>query len=291
MSGLLPGPRMLGSAPAVALKQIEGEKVSFFAADRLLFEYRYTPARPKTYVHPFCAPDGSQLTLDGPADHIHHRGLMLGWSDVNGYEFFGEDNPGLPKGRIVHKRFEHIAHAPAPALTALNHWIGGESTFVIERRIITAPRQDGDMVWLQWESELTAPKPGIVLRANKAVYNGLGVRFIRSMDGGRVLNSTGAETVEDANGQAAQWAAYSGALPSGVTAGLAIFDHPSNPRHPTPFFVMNRFGYISAAPTFREPLPLETDRPLRFRFAVVSFMGAAQRDRLDQWYRAWARGR
>jgi hypothetical protein len=142
---------------------------------------------------------------------------------------------------------------------------------------------------MQWESELQASRPGIVLRANKAVYNGLGIRVVRSMDGGRVLNSAGADTVADVNGQAASWAAYSGALQSGATAGLVIFDHPSNPRYPTPFFVMNKaFGYISAAPTFREPLPLDASKAVRLRFAVVSFMGDARRGEIDGWFKSWS---
>jgi hypothetical protein len=279
------------AAPLPVLKHTKGEKISFSAAGRLLFESRYTPARPKTYVHPFCAPDGSPLTLDGPADHIHHRGVTIGWSNVNGYEFFGEDNPGLPKGRIVHQRFEKMAETPYPTVTAINHWVGGDEVFVIERRTIAAPAQVGGMVWMLWDSELRAAKAGTVLRTDKAVYNGLGIRLIHEMDGGRVLNSDGRDSVASANGQRAAWAAYSGALPSGGTAGIALFDHPSNPRHPTPFFVMNRFGYISAAPTFYEPLPLEESKPLQFRFAVVGFLGEARRENLDRWFRSWASSR
>jgi hypothetical protein len=277
-----------GATPRISLTNTAGEKISFRAGDRLLFEYRYTSTRPKTYVHPLCAPDGSPLTLDGPEDHIHHRGVLLGWSDVNGYEFFGEDNPGLPKGRIVHQRFEQITGGPVPLVTAVNHWVGGNEVILTERRTITAlPPVDGT-VRMQWDSELKAAKPDTVLRAGKAVYNGLGIRLIRSMDGGRVLNSSGADTVAEVNGESASWAAYTGALPSGETAGVAIFDHPSNPRHPTPFFVMNRFGYISAAPTFREALPLDTATALKLRFAVVTFMGETRRDNLEKSFRLWS---
>jgi hypothetical protein len=142
-----------------------------------------------------------------------------------------------------------------------------------------------------WESELQAAGAGAVLRTDKAVYNGLGIRLIREMDGGRVLNFGGENSVASVNGQRSAWAAYSGALATGGTAGVAIFNHPSNPRHPTPFFVMNRFGYISAAPTFYEPLPLEESKPLKFRFAVVSFLGEARRENLDRWFQSWASSR
>jgi len=260
-------------AAGVRLRHQTGEKVSFYLGGRLLFEYRYDPSRPKTYVHPLCAPDGSEITLDGPADHVHHRGLMLAWSDVNGFDFWGEVNPG-PHGRIVHRRFQRIG---GRQVVAINHWIAEQKVLLVERRIIRAL----DAGWLEWESELRPAAGPVTLAADKHVYNGLGIRFAHDLDRGSVLNANGTADIKRANGEAAVWCAYYG------SAGAAIFDHPSNPRHPTPFFVMNEpFGYLSAAPTFREPLRLEPGGALRLRYAVVAFAGAPQN--LDKLYESWA---
>jgi len=262
---------------------IEGEKIAFLRGDRAWFEYRYSAARPKTYVHPLYAPDGKPITLDGPEDHVHHRGVMLAWSDIEGFDFWGETNPGK-HGRIEHRRFERIA--PEEAIDVLE-WVAEGKTRVVERRTLRPLALMAGMVAFEWRSELRPAGAEVLLSAGQHSYNGLGIRFGRQMDGGGILNSQGVGTVEGANGAPAEWCAYSGAFGEG-RAGVAVFDHPGNPRHPTPFFVMNRpFGYMSAAPTFREPIRVEAGQPLRVRYLVASFGGEAEPGRLAALYRKW----
>jgi hypothetical protein len=271
----------------VTLVDTKGEKIAFTADGRPLFEYRYSAARPKTYIHPLYGPNGAPVTIDSPPDHVHHRGVMLAWSDIKGVDFWGEDNPGPPHGQIVHQRFESASEKSA-AVTAVNHWIARGEVLLIERQTVRAPAQAADVVRLEWESELRPAAGPITLSAAKHPYDGLGIRFVRSMDGGRVLNSNGTATIEQANGEPAKWATYSGALENGDTCGVAVFDDPRNPRHPTPFFVMNKpFGYLSAAPTFRDPLPLDAGQSVRFRWAIVTYLGAPERARLDRLYQNW----
>ena len=276
----------LAAAPRPKVMETPGEKISFGHGTALLFEYRLAGARPKTYVHPLCAPDGRPLTLDSPADHVHHRGLMLAWSNVNGYDFWGETNPA-PHGQIVHERLLRRRTSP-PEVTVANRWVADGRLLLWERRTLRAPEPAGDAVWLEWESELEAVSEPVVISAEKHVYNGLGIRFIREMDRGRVLNSAGATVIKQADGQEAEWCAY-GAEVEGQTYGVAIFNSPRNPRHPTPFFVMSEpFGYLSAAPTYREPFRLELRQRLRLHWAVVAFLGAADTSRLNDWYRRWS---
>jgi hypothetical protein len=53
---------------------------------------------------------------------------------------------------------------------------------------------------------------------------------------------------------------------------------------------MNKpFGYISAAPTFREPFRLEAGGRLRLRFAVAGFKGEASVERMNGMFRQWVR--
>ncbi len=295
--GLLLGPVGLlaaGRAPGAEAPRIERPeegRLAFHAGERTLFEYRYSAARPKTYVHPFCAPDGTPLTQDGPADHVHHRGLMLAWSEVNGYDFWGEVNPA-PHGRIEHVSFEKISTQAPAAVTDRLRWTAGGETLLVERRTIRALEGYHEAVALEWVSELAAAEKPVVIAAGKHVYNGLGIRFAASMDGGGVLNSEGTAAIEEANGEPARWCAYHGALSGGRRAAVAIFDHPSNPRHPSPFFVMNQpFGYLSAAPTFRGPFPrLEPGRSIRLRYAVMGLLGEPQADRIEELYKRWSAG-
>ena len=272
------------------LADTPGECVAFLAGDQHLFDYRYSATRPKTYVHPLFLPNGVPVTLDGTEDHIHHRGLMLAWTDVNGFDFWGETNPGV-KGRIVHQSFERKDAGPPAELVAINHWIAGGKALLVERRVIRAPAPSAGNVFLDWESELRAPDAAVALNAERAVYDGLGIRFVYSMAGGSVLNANGTTDPDKAFGEPARWCAFHGVCALGTVGGAAIFDHPSNPRHPTPFAVYStpHMGYISAAPTFKEhKLAIPAGKSLRFRYLVVTFLGRPDRARLDQLYEKWA---
>ncbi|HZT29011.1 MAG TPA: PmoA family protein [Bryobacteraceae bacterium] len=266
----------------VRLEDTPGEKVAVRYGEQALLDYRYDRSRPKPYVHPLYLPGGEPVTLDSPADHVHHRGLMLAWSDLEGFDFWGETNPG-PHGRIVHQRFERLARGKPAVITALNHWIAGDKVLLVERRTLRIGPPPPEGIWMEWTSELTAPEP-LSLAAGEHVYNGLGIRFPHSMDGANVLNERGTARIEKANGEAARWCTYFGPL-----GGVAFFDHPANPRHPTPFFVMNKpFGYISAAPTFREPLPLGKGGKAVFRWGVLSYAGGPEPETLNRLFRKWS---
>src|SRR4051812_39807418 len=79
---------------------------------RLFTEYIFKGAS-RPYCYPVLAADGTPLTRDFPMkkqagedqDHPHHRSLWFAHSDVNGVDFWNEDNAGSnrPKGKIVHE--------------------------------------------------------------------------------------------------------------------------------------------------------------------------------------------
>ncbi|MBL8292291.1 MAG: PmoA family protein [Bryobacterales bacterium] len=264
------------------LSHFEGEKVVVSSGATTLLEYRYTTARPKSYIHPLYV-DGRPVTLDGPKDHVHHRGLMVAWSEVNGIDFWGEVNPAR-HGQIVHQRFERLRDGRVAELVSLNHWVAEGKRLLVERRTVRVGLPEGG-TWLEWITELTAADEPVKLAAGQHVYNGLGIRVVPEMDGGRVLNSNGTATIEKANGEPAKWCAYTGA-----GLGVAFFDHPANPRHPNAFFVMNKaFGYMSAAPTFREPFQLARGESIRFRWGVLAFGGEPKAEALDRRFQSWSK--
>lgn len=272
------------AAPGLRVTPVNGGKLAVTHGGVTLLEYRYSAARPKPYIHPLCLADGTPVSLDGPPDHVHHRGLMAAWSEVNGFDFWGEVNPA-PHGSIVHRKFERTAGGATAEIVALNDWVAGGNVLLTERRTIRIPLPDSSGVFLDWTTELKAGETPVRLAAGSHVYNGLGIRFAASMDEGAVLNSRGTDTIEGANGEQAEWCAYSGAGMS-----VAFFDHPSNPRHPNAFFIMNRaFGYMSAAPTFRAPFELAPGALIRFRWGVLTFRGAPGLPALSRRFQFWSR--
>jgi hypothetical protein len=273
---------LAASGDRVRLTDTKGEKVAVTYGGTTLLEYRYTTARPKPYIHPLCLAGGQPVTLDGPKDHVHHRGLMVAWSLVNGVDFWGETNPAR-HGRIVHQRFERLRERPPVEIVSINHWIAEGKLLLVERRTVRVPPPTPDGVWLDWITELKTAAEPVKLAAGQHVYDGLGIRFVPSMDGGNVLNSNGTASIEKANGENATWCAYHGAGSS-----VAFFDHPKNPRHPNAFFVMNKaFGYMSAAPTFREPFDLALNQSIRFHWGVLAFSGDPKAEALQRRFQSW----
>jgi hypothetical protein len=83
-------------------------------------------------------------------------------------------------------------------------------------------------------------------------------------------------------GQRSNWVDYAGEM-DGEKLGIAIFDHPSNPRHPNRWhargyglFAINPFGnhvFDKAAPV--EPMTIEAWQSVRYRWRVVIHPGDA----------------
>jgi len=113
------GGALAADRPELTLTDTPGQKLNVSYKGSTLLEYRYTPAQPKTYIHPLCLPNGEPVTLDSPSDHVHHHGLMVAWSEVNGIDFWGEKNPGR-HGQIVHDGFEKLKQKQGIEIVARN---------------------------------------------------------------------------------------------------------------------------------------------------------------------------
>ena len=59
------------------------------------------------------------------------------------------------------------------------------------------------------------------------------------------------------------------------TYGVAIVDHPDNPRYPTTWWVRNRKNYclIHPSPVYYEPFHLDPDEVLTLQYSVVLYRG------------------
>jgi hypothetical protein len=87
-----------------------------------------------------------------------------------------------------------------------------------------------------------------------------------------------------------EWCDLSGVLDGGLqqSGGVAIFDHPSNPRHPTPWYGGTGPGhYFNAAFLFNEPMQVMAGQVLKFRYRVLVHNGIWDRDPLHAAYERW----
>lgn len=252
--------------------------------------------KPKPYFHPVRTPSGQLISLTEPADHLWHRGLWFTIKFINGDNFWEEKRPfgtqrvaGIP-----------VIHHASPDDTELRidlDWLAprGNEPVIAERRTIRSRVVD-DAIVIDWQTELTAERDLTLDRTPYTTwggYGGLSFRGSRSWLVNRFLLPGG--PVDRPAGQPGPWCEMSGPVDGGadLTAGLAILDHPGNPRYPTPWYAggAGSGNFLNAALLFHEPLTLGQGDTLSLRYRVLIHDGIWDAKRLEREHARWMKGR
>ena len=76
----------------------------------------------------------------------------------------------------------------------------------------------------------------------------------------------------------------------GTVVGVAIFDHPANPRHPTPWYVsVGQMGFFNPAFLFDQPYTLPAGKSLTLKYRVLIHPGLGRPADLEKQYQAFAK--
>lgn len=252
-------------AAEVKLTELENHKVRVEIDGRLFTEYRYEPGF-FPILYPVIGPNGKSVTRHFPmkagmpneqSDHEHHRSLHFTHGDVNGFNFWA---PQIKKNghttEIVHDRFEKVQSGESVGeLIVWTKWVGDGKVILRERKKLRFMRMARRQVKLDYDVELHAPDNPVVLgdtddaglgiRVASTIKVRPGRRYPESKGHGTIINSRG-DINEDAWGKRAEWVDYHGPDASGKTVGIAVFDHPSNPRFPTGWHA-RYYGLLSAS--------------------------------------------
>jgi len=112
---------------------------------------------------------------------------------------------------------------------------------------------------------------------------------------GHIVQSTGVRD-GDTWGKRAEWCDYYGPV-DGETVGIAIFDHPSNPRHPTwwhvrdyGLFGANPFGIhdFEKKPAKTGDLTVPAGGKITFRYRIYMHLGDTEAAKVAERYRDYA---
>jgi hypothetical protein len=148
-------------------------------------------------------------------------------------------------------------------------WFDAHKVRLLQQEMIAAYRPlPNDEGWLEIQTTFTPVLDSLKLA--KTNFGVLGLRVAASLSthygGGRLTNSEGGRGEEALFGKPARWVDYSGPTVGPVAAeGVTWFDHPTNPRHPTPWHVRDD-GWMSAAFCLADEYDLRKDKPLRLRY-------------------------
>jgi hypothetical protein len=246
------------AAEGVKVTELDG-KVRVEINGELFTEYVFQGA-PHAYFWPVLGPGGARLTRAYPMvkdavgeehDHHHHRSLWYSHGAVNGVDFWAES---AKSGKIVHDRLlEAKSGADAGVVRASHQWIAPDGAVVCtdEWTFRVYARPANERVF-DFDVTLKAGARDVVFGDTKE--GSMAMRIAESMKlrggdkkpgKGRIVNSEGQKD-DDTWGKRARWCDYYGPV-DGRTVGVAIFDHPQNPRHPT-YWHVRFYGLFGANP-------------------------------------------
>ena len=267
--------------------------------------FHYGAESGKPYLAPLRSASGKIVTRRFPMeeiagdsrDHLHHTGLWFSYDDVNGVKFW-ENHPSYTHpnmGRIVVRNAEFKDGDKSGTLTATMEWRGpdGKVLLVDSRNMVF--HSDPKLRIIDFEITLTAAEDVTFGDTKEGAF---GIRLAETLTekkGGRIADADGRTTMAQVWGKRSNWVDCSGEV-EGEKLGVAIFDHPQNPRHPVYWhardyglFALNPFGvhaFDSAQPESRWQLP--KGKQIVFRWRVVIHPGDAESGHVADLYKEYA---
>jgi type 1 glutamine amidotransferase len=235
--------------------------------------------------------DGTSLTWKSPPDHPWHHGLWFSWKYINGLNYW-EEEQGRSEGltEVAARNIYTKKDGSAEIDMELSYHPPGKATLLREERhlAIAKPDSDGDY-FIDWTSKFTALHETVLLERTPIEgqpggrswggYATLALRMnTRSLFQIELSDNEGRKNL-DIHGQPARWVTISGQSDSATTRGAAItvFDHPDNPRHPPPGYVINnmlehhdlRFTYSNPGLLFLQGLTLDVGASIVLKYRIL----------------------
>lgn len=253
-------------------------------------------ARPKPCFHPLALPGGKVLTIDAPKDHVWHHGLWFCWKLIDGVNYWEPEADGRPAGRTSWRAtaLEPRDDGSAHIVLALEYGPRDAAPVLRETRVleVTAPAADGSFA-IDHDGSFRAlaacelgrtPPPGEAGGQVNGGYAGLAVRLVNL--NAREVVSTDGPVAWNASDRARCVAAgfdYGGVL-DGFACGIAVLDHPANPRAPSAWYAVRTgaMSFFNAALLVPGVILLGEGDELRLRYRVIVHPGRWDAARLQQ---------
>lgn len=280
-----------------------GQNLSLVNGNTLILRYHLATDRRKPFLHPVSTTNGIPLTCLEPWDHVWHRGLWFAWKYLNGVNYWEETEDAAQDGRTVFEGGEevHLGAERAEIKTVLYYRAPDDATVLIEQRTVSiwlpddtgAYRMDWHHTFRPGVGDVEIDRTPINEKTPWGGYAGLSWRAARSLGKFQAIDSVG-RTNEAVEHQRARWVDLSGASDGGrdLVGGIAMFDHPDNPRYPTHWrCILNPgFGYINPAFVLAEPFHLSAAESLTLRYRVLVHSGWGDAGQMEGEFERFAEG-
>ncbi|MCE9610040.1 MAG: PmoA family protein [Chthoniobacter sp.] len=299
----------------VVMKKQE-DRVRVEIGGELFTEYRFTGAS-HVYFWPLIGPGGARMTRGWPMqdtpgeehDHPHHRSLWFAHGLVNGVDFWSEQATAgagvqkLPLGKIEHVKFLEVKGGEKEGVIRDElRWVAPDGRVSLTS-VQTFRVEDGAERIIDFTMTLTAGEKDVVFGDTKE--GTMALRIAESMrllgpgkkpGAGKIVNAAG-----DADGKVwgrrAAWVDYAGPV-DGKLVGIAVFEHPKNPRHPTRWHARD-YGLFAANPFCERDMDrtqpagagdfkLEAGKSATFSYRIILHAGDATQAKIAERFAEYA---
>ena len=272
----------------VKMQKSEGGLIFTEGNENILF-YQIEPKNHEgeyercNYIHPLWGIDGTVLTEDFPADHLHHRGIFWTWHQV----WVGEQRIGDPwEIKEFDQEITDVEYSARKNGTAIlktevdwksDKWKkqGEKIPYLKENTTITIHPKSDNYRKIDFEIQLLAMAENLRIGGSEDVkgYSGFSVRMVLPND----VLFTGPEGEIEPQNTAVESLDYvnvSGSLlENDKKGGIVMMDNPENPGYPQSWILRNQRSMQNAAYPGNKTIAVSTTKPLILKYSLLVYSG------------------
>jgi len=240
----------------------DGSHVDVLIGGHPFTSYYFDPAVAKPYFFPIRSAHGTVVTRGFPMtpaipgedhDEPHQRAMYFAHGDVNGFDFWGEaafarwsDHPATTFGRTVFRALDEVrGGSEGGRLRATFDLVTPAGTIARETQTYDFSGDEQSRI-IDAEFAIHASQGPVTMGDTKE--GTFAIRVVKALDSppGRMVNASGARGEKGIWGKRSEWVDYYGRV-GDEEVGIAVFDHPHNPRAPT-YWHARAYGLLAANP-------------------------------------------
>ncbi len=283
-------------APGIEWNLEEGRSLELRANGEVCWRFNFGEERGKPGFHPLALPGGRVLTVDAPKDHLWHHGLWFSWKLIDGVNFWEHDpKTGRPTGKTSWSRPEIDRKDDGSALITMDLTYAprdGIPVLTEKRRIRTSVPAADASFFIDWSAEFQAladckldrtPPPHEPGGKSNGGYAGFSCRLVQ-LEERDARTSQGLVKWNEherfrVNAHAFD---YRGRL-KGEQLGVAIIDHSTNSRTPSPWYSVCSSGmtFFTPAVLGQDALSLSKGESFRLAYRVHVHPGRWSAEQLE----------
>ena len=236
----------LSAAKITAVKV--GSKINVTIGNKYFTSYIFSEDEKYPFFYPVNGPvSGGSVTSMRNSEYPHHSSLFFGCDLVNGGNYWQE---GLERGRIISVNAEIIKQGgDTVIITDECIWSRpGAISPVKDTRTIIIASPSATVSQIDVEINMEMLIDVTIKKTNHSLFSVRMAADLSVKNGGTMINAEGIKSEKDTFGKNSPWMDFYGKR-GDATEGLAIFQHPSNPWYPSPWFTRD-YGFMSPTPMY-----------------------------------------